>query len=306
MSLIRVHLCPSVVNIANRVLNPCFVFRPDIFFKACWRKVRPRPHQCMVKTAWGDWLTVDPRRFIGGNVYMRGVHELRVCELLWRLADPGETVIDVGANIGVMTSLLSRKVGNRGRVFAFEAHPGICQMLERNMRQLNRPQIRVFNRAVSDRAGTLRIQEGEGFCVNEGTARITAASNGGGSFDIESVRLDDVLPQGACGVTKIDVEGHEFEALSGALRCLAERRLRDIVIETTWDFPGRVHELLLTYGYDLKEIHPSLCGPKLLELTPRSGASGRLADYLATLDRGRAGELLGPSGWQVLRREPIN
>ena len=113
-------------------MSPCFLFRLDIFVRACWRKLKRRPERCLAQTAWGDWLEVEPRKFIGANVYMRGVHELAVCEVLWRLARAGETAVDVGANIGVMTSLLSRKVGERGRVLAFEAHPDVFRQLERN------------------------------------------------------------------------------------------------------------------------------------------------------------------------------
>jgi len=107
------------------------VFRPDIFLQACWRKVRTRPERCLVRTAWGDWLEIQPRKFIGGSIYLRGVHELPVCELLWRLTAPAETVLDVGANIGVMTSLLSKRVGRSGRVLAFEAHPALFRQLRR-------------------------------------------------------------------------------------------------------------------------------------------------------------------------------
>src|SRR5215831_1169540 len=86
-------------------LDPSFVWRPDIFVRACWRKVTRRPERCLARMAWGDWLEVEPSRFIGRNIYMRGVHELAVCEALWRLSRPGDRAVDAGANIGVMTSV---------------------------------------------------------------------------------------------------------------------------------------------------------------------------------------------------------
>ncbi len=246
-------------------------------------------------------MGVEPRKFIGANIYMRGVHELPVCEVLWRLAGAGEAVVDVGANIGVMTSLFSRKAGEHGRVFAFEAHPEVFRQLEQNVRRWNRPRIELFHRAVSSQAGMVCLREGAGFAVNEGTARVAEPGLGNRSFEVESVRLDDVLAASSYGVAKIDVEGHELEALSGASDCLAAHRLRDIVFESTWDFPGAAHELLLSDGYRLFEIQSSLLGPRLVTVPRRSGPPGRQADYLATLDWRRAGELLRPRGWQVLR-----
>src|SRR5258708_3924507 len=140
MAGLRTERSTVMPNILARALNPCFVFRPDIFLRACLRKMRVRPERCQVKTAWGDWLGIEPRKFIGANIYMRGVHDLAVCEVLWRLAGEGEAVVDVGANIGLMTSILSRKVGRRGRVLAFEALPEVFDKIERNVRPWNRPQ----------------------------------------------------------------------------------------------------------------------------------------------------------------------
>src|SRR5262245_35443212 len=82
--------------------DPCLLWRPDILLRACLRKIRPRPAQALTRATWGDAFMVDPRRFIGAHLYMRGMHELPVCEVLFRLADKGDLAVDVGANIGVM------------------------------------------------------------------------------------------------------------------------------------------------------------------------------------------------------------
>src|SRR4051794_9263870 len=106
-------------------MDPRFLFRPDTFLTACWRKLKPRPARYLARAAWGDCFELDPRRSVAANIYMRGVHELPVCETLCRLAVPGGRAVDVGANIGVMTSVLSARVGPAGRVAAFEAHPDL-------------------------------------------------------------------------------------------------------------------------------------------------------------------------------------
>jgi FkbM family methyltransferase len=293
-------------NFIARALNPCFLHRTDILVQACWRKLRPRPTRCVAQTAWGDSLAIEPRKFIGSSIYMRGVHELPVCEVLWRLAEPGDGVADVGANIGVMTSLLSRRVGTKGRVLAFEPHPGLFRELERNVLGWGRPQVELFNRAVSCRTGVVKLQEDDRFTGNEGTARVADSEPCGKCFEVEAVRLDDLLSSANCGVTKIDVEGHESEVLAGAAGCLATHRLRDIVFESSWDYPGPAHETLLGFNYEVFEIQANLGGPMLRRVYSRSGRPERIADYLATVDTHRTMGLVGENGWKVLRRSRPN
>ena len=247
-------------------------------------------------------MGVEPRRFIGGNVYLRGVHELSVCEALWRLCEPGETAVDAGANIGVMTSVLSRRIGPAGRIVSFEAHPQIFRQLERNVSFWGSRRIDRFEQAVSSRAGKLRIREGEIFKMNEGTACVGGDSIGDSSGEVEAIRLDDALGESGCGVIKIDVEGHEHEALLGAGELLASGGVRDLVFESTWEYPGRAHSLLLAAGYRIFDLGASLCGLILSEPRSRADGAERKSDYVATKEPERAQRLMAPRGWQVLRQ----
>ncbi|HTL17156.1 MAG TPA: FkbM family methyltransferase [Patescibacteria group bacterium] len=285
----------GVPNIFLRALSPCFVFRPDIFARACWRRLRPRPEKCLARTAWGDLLEIEPRRLIGAHIYMRGVHELAVCEVLWRLAGSGEQVVDVGANIGVMTSMLSRRVGMEGRVVAFEPHPVLYRRLERNVQRWTRPNVLLFNSAVSSQNGHAMLSEHDGFAGNNGIASLSVTNATNTSFGVRTLRLDDALPDGNWAVLKIDVEGHELEVLNGAETFLARTQFRDIIFES--DFPSPVHQLLGRNGFSIYELSAGFSGPKLRG----ARAQGQRADYLATREPARARELIEPSGWNVLR-----
>jgi FkbM family methyltransferase len=247
-------------------------------------------------------LEVEPRKFIGAALYMRGVHELSVCEVLWRLADPGEEAVDIGANIGVMTSLLSKRVGAQGRVFAFEPHPETYRRLEANARRWARANVLLLDWAVSCRSGRARFYEPEAFHQNDGTACLANGRARRRSFEVSTVRLDDALPLGEYGVLKIDVEGHELEVLAGASRGFGSGQFRDIVFEASWSYPAPAHWFLLGHGYRIFAIEASLRGPRLSEVPRRSGAQRRAADYLATIDAGRVQKRIGPRGWKVLRR----
>jgi FkbM family methyltransferase len=46
-----------------------------------------------------------------------------VTKAIWRLAAPGDTLVDVGANVGYMSLAMIARLARRGRVFAFEPQP---------------------------------------------------------------------------------------------------------------------------------------------------------------------------------------
>src|SRR5205085_10229823 len=100
----------------------------------------------------------------------------------------------------------------------------------------------VYQCAVSETPGIVKLDEGHAFALNNGTARVVDQSANaqigpscrpgpltGRSCAVESVRLDEVLLQSKCGVAKIDVEGHEWQVLSGATDLLPAPRRRHAI-----------------------------------------------------------------------------
>ena len=289
------------------LFDPCFLFRPDVFGQACVRKLRKRPDNYLVKTSWGDAFAVDPRKFIGAHLYMRGVHELPVCEALWRLADAGETVADIGANIGVMTSVLSRRVGTLGRVIAFEPHPLIARSLRNNAKRWSRNNVQVVEAAVSKASGFLTLRESGDCETNEGTAQIRSKdpqSVSGRCFEVRAVALDREFKGTKVSVIKIDVEGHELAVLEGATGLLKQGAIRDIVFESTYHYPNAFHRLLLSCGYSVFRIGHGFWGPQLIDPVKLGKGVNLLADYVATTEPNRARKRFAHLGWKALSGQP--
>jgi tRNA A58 N-methylase Trm61 len=74
---------------------------------------------------------------IGASIERYGEFSYLEAALLVQLCSPGDTVIDVGANIGTHTVALSKRVGPQGFVYAFEPQQAVFQVLCANMALTN-------------------------------------------------------------------------------------------------------------------------------------------------------------------------
>ena len=110
--------------------RPEYAFRPRQVLTRLQRACTPVPDTAVVTLPWGDVVRVCPRETIGAEIWYCGVFDLPVAEALWRLLDAGETALDIGANLGQMTSVLRGKAGPAGCVLAFEPHPKLFAALE--------------------------------------------------------------------------------------------------------------------------------------------------------------------------------
>ena len=243
---------------------------------------------------------------IGAGIARMGVHELAVSETMWRLAGGDRLALDVGANIGYFTGMLAQRAE---RVIALEPNPRLERFLAGNVERCELgARVTLDRRAAAESSGTARLQLPAGFEGNYGVA--TLAAEGGSlsyaaedsvSYEVPTVRLDEVIAGQAVGVLKIDVEGQELAALRGAGESLAAGLVRDVVFEDLWPAPSPVFELLQSAGFTINGIEEHFNGPRLT-------ASGMVPGgwdaptYLATRDRERSERLLRARGWSCLRR----
>lgn len=143
---------------------------------------------------------------------------------------PGSVVLDIGANIGWFSLVAAKHIGSHGVVHAFEPRPVTSRMLHRTVAD-NRLQdiIHVWEYALDDQSSELELTWQTG-TDNPGGSHLnpTVEANGlGYDKDVAKVtgcRLDDLLPDVAPDVVKIDVEGAEPRVIAGARRALARKR----------------------------------------------------------------------------------
>src|SRR5690349_191029 len=95
--------------------------------------------------------------YIGRSFDLYGEFSEGEVEVFRQLVRPGQTVLDVGANIGAHTVPLAKLVGRSGRVLAFEPQRTVYYALCGNVAQNNLDQVYCYHAAVAERAGTIAV-----------------------------------------------------------------------------------------------------------------------------------------------------
>lgn len=130
---------------------------------------------------------------------------------------PGDVVVDVGAYIGLYAVALARRVGGKGRVYAFEpdsaSYRRLCQHVHLNGVD---DRVHIFPWAVGAESAFLHFAGGRG---SESSVAVAAAP---GAERVEAVRLDAALAGTRLDLIKIDVEGYELHVLRGAAGLLGD------------------------------------------------------------------------------------
>jgi FkbM family methyltransferase len=173
------------------------------------------------------------RDALGRGLYRRGYHEPGLTKLLLtRFADTSENnFIDVGANIGYFSCLMSKLAGPTGKVLAIEPEPYNLKLLENNVRLNHLTNVEIHACGSGAREGTAKL--GLYKSINRGRHSMV-------DLDLKSIievpirKLDDLTRKSGDGsdlwsLVKIDVEGYEAFVIDGAKETLSRTEI--LVIE---------------------------------------------------------------------------
>lgn len=142
------------------------------------------------------------------------------------LIQPGDWVLDVGANVGLMASPFCHRVGPEGEVWAIEPLPRNVRRLEYLKERNHLPQLRVFPGALGRSNGVARMSlppDGD-----SGLGSLVTGANSTEELDVSVWSLDDLVSGNPSPRTlrlvKLDVEGFEPEVLAGGRHTLRSHR----------------------------------------------------------------------------------
>jgi len=187
----------------------------------------------------------------------------------------GDVVYDIGANIGLYTLLAARRVGEAGKVYAFEPHVANVNSLLRNVSG-NRlsDRVKIISSALNDRPGFFD------FHYYHGDAGSSMSQLDGKRAADESVfepayselkfatTIDHLVSEGAirpADHVKIDVDGNEMLVLRGMTRLLtSERGIKTLQVEVNDRFRGELFDFLRECGYEMHSRHHTAHGKQAI------------------------------------------
>jgi FkbM family methyltransferase len=194
---------------------------------------------------------------VGMRIALKRSYEAHVSGVMRPLLKPGMVVVDVGANIGYYTLLAASRIGEAGKVLAFEPSADNCRLLQMSLEANSFGNVILHPVAVADFAGVV------GFATGGSNGSINRDDPTAMPFQVQAVRLDDLLgDEPRIDLVKMDIEGAEGLALAGMEQLLTRHKsiifteFSPAALEvrshlTPESFLDRIRAL----GYDLHVLH---------------------------------------------------
>jgi FkbM family methyltransferase len=206
-------------------------------------------------------VEIDPNEWTHSDLLRDGFLEPLTCELIGKLLKPGDTYVDVGAQIGFHSMVARRHVGPSGKVVAFEPQPYNGQKFLNNCRLNGFENVTLYMAAVGNKEGTVRLRLQSAADTSRLSLCLTPINDEAQAYYTLMTKLETVLRAEKVKrvkLLKIDVEGYELEVVKGLAEF--ESHVENVVLELL----GSAHELdekayklighLQTSGFELRTV----------------------------------------------------
>jgi FkbM family methyltransferase len=180
----------------------------------------------------GSAIQVHLNDYVGRSLFFFGDLDPKISWVCKTVLRPGDTMLDIGANYGLVTLQASRRVGGSGQVHAFEPQCDLAVLIRSSCERNGYKQATVHSLGLSDADADVTMTVP---LHNRGMASVNVAGLSGRTILIKLKNGGDYLralnlPK--VRLIKVDVEGHEAAVFAGARAWLAEARPEVIVFET--------------------------------------------------------------------------
>ncbi|WP_120501777.1 FkbM family methyltransferase [Roseovarius sp. EL26] len=172
------------------------------------------------KSEWvnvkGGQAFVPVQDFVGRSMKYFGDLDPKVSDIIDKVVREGDTCLDIGANLGLISVRMSDRVGRTGQVHAFEPQPEMIGHLRETFSRLAHGNVTLHDIGLGRSADTLQLTVPQG---NAGAATLTSKGfQNSDTIEVDVRSLDSVAQEysiGPVSLVKIDVEGFEAEVVAG-------------------------------------------------------------------------------------------
>lgn len=226
------------------------------------------------KTATGNYyLPTDAKQDIVANTIIQNkVFEKEVVDLAYKYIKPDTIILDVGSNFGQMAILFAEKVGEKGKVYAFDADDFIFEILKKNIAANNlEKRIEPIFGAVHNKDGETLFFPKQDFIEFSAYGSYGVDYNANEGRKLTSFTIDSLNIQERISFMKIDIQGGDLQAMQGAIKTI-ERNKMPILFEYEYHFEDRYNmkfqdyvDFVMSINYKFEKVingHNYLIIPK--------------------------------------------
>lgn len=246
-------------------------------------------HRCH---AWspiqGGDIYADLDDYVGRAAYFLGDLDKKITWICNQIVGDGDVVLDIGANIGMVTLPLSKLVGPNGQVYSFEPNPELVDVLSKTIdhNALNNVKLHPIGLGQKKEILELNIPK-----FNRGSASLIRNFNNPHTTKVKVniEKLDQIVKQyniQKVRLIKIDVEGYETSVFLGANYLLSTIQPDAILFELNERSTSNLTEeplikLLKSHNYDFFIIPKNYLKMQLVSLNDTLDNANFGHDFLA-------------------------
>ncbi len=194
-------------------------------------------YKALTRTIFGHKIFLDTRDIsLCPHIILDGNWEMWITNVFTNLVKDGMNIVEIGTNIGYYSVIFASKIGESGKLFAFEANPRIFEMLHQTVEIngfLNR--VELVNKAVTDSSGKisfsiLKRHHGSGSIVTFSEEHLERSREEVEIINVDTISLDEYFNNRdiKIDVIKIDAEGSEPYIFDGMRKLIEDNH--DIII----------------------------------------------------------------------------
>lgn len=169
-------------------------------------------------TVFGRKMALDVNDSLALSVW--GIYDPQLTEYIRTSVKRGCVAVDIGANIGYFTVILSDCVGKTGVVHAFEPDDDNFSKLKTNVEGNRLANVKLVNKALANSSKRITLYRCE---ENAGMHSVWPRQSDSKGHEVEAMTLDDYFcrPDDVIDFLKMDIEGAEYGVLEGASRVVS-------------------------------------------------------------------------------------
>jgi FkbM family methyltransferase len=191
-----------------------------LFFRHIFR----REFLIAKESRYGSQLKFKTEDAVGRHIFKNSDYEKDLSDFICRhvLFEEGDIALDIGANIGWYSLLLNNLMPEKCQILAFEPDPLNYELLLFNLKLNNASKVLAINCALSEKDEVKKLYR---YSSRNLGRHSLLDINEGEYIEVRAFSLDNYIQNNKIGFgrvkfAKMDIEGYEYFALSGALKVL--------------------------------------------------------------------------------------